>query len=628
MIGAVGLYTLSRSSPSLAINGSYTVSGIVIGTAFSWAYSVKKESLTSVAEADVSKQFPKLVYILVSGTIVGSTFGSSRSVLLLTLLPICSLLVVIQVVKDAPIAWVIPQLMALFIVNPLTRFLNTGYFFGNGDLLVHTPNIQRVMETGTTGQYLVLYQQYPGYFFEIATVGHILGISGYSALELTGAIIYTVGLLLVYTLANRLSQSRLFGVSVALAFLAIRQFHWYANYLFPQAYVVILILVFLTAARIQNEIHFSSASRLKAILGGALLIVTIVSAMYIHHLGILVSLFVLFFLVISEKVTLWQIPNHRNIGILGRGYAALLFLIGLSRWTTTGSGFLFPLSEYTFLLFGIGSRVSLFFSDGGTGGSALTEIGSASLSSGVLNMIVYPPFIYFISLVSVLVIGVCVLLVSYRDLSDALPYILTGAILSPLVLPTPISIKSINRLRLVFLLAFVFFLGCGVYGLIQLSRSNHSSLRVASIVLLVGLIVAGPIASSSITLMGPIQSQSEFSTTEYKQIEATSEFVGETDIRTDWLTGVTINHFRERDLAYSGINVSAEGLSFDSGTLIFRETWTDYRVSYRDTNSKLFSRFVITRGYIHELEQRKNKIYSSGGVGALKNTDANNTNSS
>ncbi|WP_188423211.1 hypothetical protein [Haloferax sulfurifontis] len=618
VIGTISLYIIGRSSPNLAINGSYTVIGLLVGLIFSIGYSMQSPISIDTFEDNSSSRLPKLTGILLSGIVVGSTVGVSRDVLLLTLLPLSSFLIVLQIRNGNSISWSLLQIVFFFIVNPLSRFLSTGYFFGNGDLLVHTPNIQRVMQTGTTGPYLVLYQQYPGYFFEMASVGHILGVTGYSALQLTGSTIYGIGVLLAYVLATRLSQNRLFGISVALAFLSIRQFYWYANYHFPQAYAVILILLFFTAARIQKELALQSNSQIQSKLFGSMLVAILLSVMYIHHLGVLVSLVLLAFLLITDLLTAWSAATYRSATVLGWGYAALLLIMGLSRWTTTGSGFLFPLSDYAFLLLGIGGA-SLFFSDGGSAGSALTEVGSATLSSGIVATTVYPPFVYFVVLVSILTLSGVVLLIKYRDFSDSLPYILTGIIISPFILPTPLSLKSIDRLRLVLILSLIFFIGCGLFGLIQLSRSKSRSLRIPGTLLIVCLIVAAPLASSTVTLMGPVQSQSQFSATEYSQIEATTEFVADSNVHTDWLTGVTMNHFRQDDFDYSGINVSESNVSFASGSLVYRNSWSDYRVSYRESNTKLFSRFVISQEYLDSLKLKSDKIYASGGVGVLQN---------
>ena len=625
-----------------AIKGGYVLLAVILATLV-FALVIDRHDHKRIEPLEVwsrdgasvpvawTTRFEKFLYIVAFSCITAVTIGIERRWIILVGVPLGYVLLGTQLVLGADVRSALSQTIALFLVSPVTKYLAAGFYFGATDTLIHLRYVDQLLSTGATNAFPE-YQYFPALHINTGILSAISGISTYDSLMIMGLVAFTAYLLAVYAFAVVATGRRTVALFVVLGASVLDPVSYFATYFFPQSLgVVLFTLILYTTTRPGHRDAEQRAIIVASFVLGIGLVVT-------HHLT-----FVLVAPIIGiHIVTQWRaIPDalsKRGIHVsnLPQLHWLVLVAIGMlavTYWTFTGVFIKQFVTAVSVLL-----DSTLFASE--TGKPIPTYVFGHTYPEMTASIAFQSLFsaegIYYVVLTAMFIIGVLVLINGNGDYRRPLGVMSLGLVSAGVILRTPLAINGLERARLPFALFFAFIIGVGLHRLFAIVGSastgspRSSAFTKATVVaLLISLGTTGALTAGDDLYQvhsGPDlyenaplpEPQQEFSLREYQSMEATSGFINEY-ARSERITTLAVTRrvlFRFGTDAEGRISIRDEGIRTQSGLFVYRERWSDHRVTF--SRSRLStSSITMSERWLDAAVTSQNKVYTTGEVGAL-----------
>lgn len=624
------LFVFLTLDPIVGIKSGYGFIGLLIALIVYHSNTTTREgSLTGFKSSGRPLRISVYVITLFSVLVVAgisSLFGSGASIartfVLVLVLPIGYTLVMIQLyVKPLP-QHALPQILSLFGLDLVTKYLSTGFYFGRGDIPKHVHYTDLIISSGTwqTIPETSFYHFFPGLQTLAGSVGLLTGFSPYDSLVVTGICAYLVVVLVMYLLAQTLFDSYLMPICIALGVTMLDPIHRYSVYFYPQSLAVALVAIVVLIA-----FNYNSAGP-RGYLTGLLLSSPIVVALWFtHHLTMVLLAPIIVVLTVGPAVLNRVAALDRTVRPQVIPLAALV----------TGS-----VSYWLWQDVFYATLVSAFFDVTASGEAASEADAGANIEALGLQIpeptvgdaffsLFSPGGVYNIVLVAALAFSAIVLLNKSSDYWRAGGPIAVGLLGSVLMLRLPIDLHGSARLQLPLSLFVAFVLGVGLY---QVLTNAQIKRAVPGVFVFVLLLTAGPaVAADDLYALqsGPDlwerqttpDPQKEFSDAEMESFRLSSEFIQGNDasVSTDWHNSLGLRRYGTESESFV---VENSTIRSDEDLLMYRQRWADHSIRLIPERRSLVT-LVISENWLRELTTSENKVYTTGEVGLL--ADRNST---
>lgn len=612
-----------------AIKGSYVLLGVLLAATLYRSRGTSDESLGKAEP--FGRWSTKVVMLLASGAYITTYVTGTRLVAVVVALGVGYSLFAYQILFAGVTRAIIPQLAVLFTVSPVTKYLSTGFYYGETDLFGHVRAIEVLYRTGrldTIASVYATYDSFPVLHITSGAISSFTGLPAYDSLIILGIVTYSSVTLAVFYLGrDLLSPSK--ALLVTFIFSTLSVVHNYTTYFFPQALATALVFALLYAI-IRRE---SVPNWYRAPLSVMALLVTGALA-FAHHVtqillvGIVAALYAPSILRLTRVGRKWQVNDA-----LPKFVPALLALsAGVTHLSVTRTGIIGYFAQFTT------NKVSNpFVSDSG-GERTVIGLGS-DIPFHTPRIAVESLFsvdgLYFIGVTALFVAGVVTVLTQYRRYTNVAGVMLLGFGSALAVLKTPL-LSTVSRLSLPLTLFFALIVGIGLWRITMTDDSPNENnerriprrrLVLSGLVVLVG--VTGPLVASDDlyglhagpnmweTYSTPEQ-QVDFSKQELREFEALTGHVDQydTEVTMLWVS-------REASKRFGGKNrsmptaISKSGIRADS-MLAYRTGWTEHQVGY---STDVLGTMNIADWWLQREIQVTNKVYTTGTSGVLWEKD-------
>lgn len=603
-------------SPKIAIKGSYAVIGLVLAAVIYYFLGVDLEHETS--RRDSHPYFGKIVLALVGVAIVAVNIWSvERALVLLTVLPIGYTLLVVQFRRGETGKRLLAQILALYIVSPLTLYLDTDFYFSRGDSIKHVDKIETIFAAGTTSVLPTsdLYHFFPGLHLMTGALRALSGVTTYDAYMISGIASYGMLILLSYLLYTHLLGSNEMACVTALSLTMLTPILTYPTYFFPQAFAVVLVMF---AMFVGFRIRYS-APKVPLIL---LTLVFTSALVYTHHLTLVFFSLPVAFLLLFPVLTRRFVPANLEAKEMVSPRAVPLVVggvVGFSYWIQADV-FLQALVASLQRIFGnqvvgdTSSEVSSLFVRGVTVPNLTVEIAVRSLVS--------PDGVYNTLLLAVFALGLVTIIGHISRFKRPMTFVIIGVSSALLMFQTPLVALGYKRARLPLSFFFVVVVAVGVHYLLN-SETKTVLSHVFVVLLIVSLAVSGSLVAGDDLYavhegpdLGELQPtpepQKEFSREELRSMEVASQYARqhEVPVETDWVSAEGL----EFDSKTAQMKVKNRELRAQEGALLYRSRWPDHSVVV--IGDRRFELVMSQAGY-DQLVSTHSKVYSTGSVGIL-----------
>lgn len=614
----------------VAIKGSYGLLGLLLAAALYRGGAKSGQPLQTTDH--MGRWSIKVVLILtVSAYLVTYMTGARLAATVITLGVGYSLLAY-QLLFTGVTKALVPQIGLLFTVSPVTKYLSTGFYFGETDLFGHVRAVELLYGTGELTSIDIaypVYETFPALHILTGAISSFTGLPAYDSLMALGILTYTVATIVVFYLSRTVFSSSK-SITITLVFSVLNVIHNYTTYFFPQAFAAALIL-FLLYVMIRRQSVPGSEYPLLSL--AAILITA--SFVFTHHITQLIF---------AGLVSVLYAPSVLRTTRFGRRLRLnedLPRAIPVLFVFTAGITYLFlssPNMVSYFVQFSTNIATSLFVSDTGGGRTVLgfgTEIPFHTPWMAVQSVF-YVDGLYYIGLTALFVIGGMAILVAYDQYLKVTGIVLVGLGSAVAVLQTPLP-QSVSRLSLPLAFFFSVITGVGVW---QLTRSETetnertgnegvSKRRVAVFGLIVLVGVTGPLVAADDLYglhAGPNlwesyatpEQQVEFSDQELAEFEATVEYVDRepSEVTMLWVSREASGRFTNTE-RLAPTDISEEGIRTES-PLVYRTNWTNHQVGYSTDQLGTLS---IADWWLDREIAASNKTYTTGQVGIVGTDD-------
>lgn len=586
--------------PEAAVFGLYALMGLGTGAAVHYGtYDVDERIYVQIDE-----RLHRAGVYAASAVAIGVVALTDEPLFVVFGLAVGYTLVVRQLFAEPTPERVVPQLTALFLLSPITKYLTSGWYVGHGDLLDHTRYVQDIMVGGSLEALsYTSYQQFPGLQLVGATVGSLAGLGAYDGLMLTGLAAYTVLIPGVYLVVSRITGQPLLAVYTAFAVTILDDISFYASYVFPQALatILVLLLVVLLTLRSDDAVSWQTAGAFVLVTGALALTHHLTQALFLPLVVLALGLYVV------------QDREHATSVLLSRKAALGAFAVAVTAVRYVQTGFIGRLVEEVGVVVQGGLRggytQDITFAYGvpprsSTAADALAWLGSAY-------------GLYLVLLLMVFSVAVVAFLYASNRPAPQTALFWSGVVGAVLIFETPLSIRSLIRVRSPWLFVFAFVIGVGI---LELRRRIGSTTR--SRLLLAGLVVlasTGPlVAADNYYGLDPRPTeQTSFSEAEVGELQAMATYLSEQDGETTTLWFTRLAMERSGIETMRNPELDGESLAIPAGRFAYREAWADHKVTFNTGEGERAygSTLYISEGYLDERVASSNKVYSAGGTG-------------
>lgn len=608
--------------PVSAVKGGYVLIGLgiagavhqlhvgsVLDTASGWSESSER------ATASHWSDYGKIVFILLVLGVVGADQLGSRTFLILIVLPVCYLMLGIQLWQRAAVPWLLLQSIGLFLTSSVTQYLTNGFFFSRGDTLSHVRWTELVVVAGTPEAIPSesFYSSFPGLHTFLASISVLTDLPPYDVYMLAGIITYGIIILVVYCLGRYFFDPRS-GLYVAVAMTLLTPVIIHSAYFFPQSlffgllYILLFISFRTNSSLGVQHVWFTLIS---------LLLVSVL--VFIHHLSVVLLIPIVGALVVIpplanrllkpfqfDVVAPWSLP-----------FVALIFA-SFAYWVL-GDTFLMTFIDVSQDIL----RDTLIASDTTAPrqyivlGETLPELTFQTAFFSLFS----PDGIYNAVLIALLALGMVTILYRIEFYRHAIGLIFLGSVGSLLVLRTPLALRGINRMRLPVSIFVAVIVGIGLYRLFSLSEGRD--LRIVPVLLVFVLVATSAHAAAGIDVYnlhsGPDlwekqsmpDSQTEFTDQEHHSLEEITQFIErqDPDVTTDWITNNGIVR-RFGGNSSGALRVNEDSLETERGFLLYRDRWSSHSQTVFLKNTTYT--FAVSERWLTRTDRHEHKIYTTG----------------
>jgi len=479
---------------------------------------------------------------------------------------------------------------SLFFTTGATKFLTTGFYFGNGDVIKHVKFVQALTDTGTLHSIQSsTYQSFPGLQILITTISQTTEITAYSALILTGLFLSAILIPTCVFLYSRQFFTQQVALTAAVVPLLLVPTKFYSVYVFPQTIGLLFILTALVLIEGGNRTPRRTL---------AITVVGVGLSVFHHFTGLVAT--ILFALVIGVST----MPHLRSVRENKTILATAFILTPLSVWAYRGQSF------FDAIIINVTGVVMGWFGSS-TAQTAFYWGRTPTTAKTPFQSLLTPDAVYFTGILAISLTGIALLLNRRPDINyrRALPYALIGVLALPLMIKTPITLKSQFRFQHLAVPFFALITGLGLASQRRLIKPIGVPLGVVLIVI-VGT-TGGFVGADTLTHNGTSE-QHSFSDSEFQQIQEASEFARKSDqsISTLWVSSEMMELFGINRI--SRPRISEKGIT-SSGLLYYRTNWSDHIVK-AGTSVYLVS-IHMSGNWLQETVNTTNKVYTTGKTG-------------
>lgn len=642
------LVTFVVLGPAVGIKSGYVVIGLAAALAVYYGSGADNRSVRPTEGLFIDRRVYTKGVFTVALLSIAAVAGArnlgladpmvARIGVLLVALPIGYALLTLQLRSGASTRSVLSQILVLFAVAPLTKYLATGFYIGNGDTPAHVRYVDLLVSNGTwqaipKGSF---YFHFPALHTLLGSVRFLSGLSSYDSYMIVGLFAYLVAVCSVYLVARLTMGDRVRASFVALATTLLVPIHVYTSHFHPQAFAVTIVTVLLYLTVRSAGDREGSARGAHTVISGLL----VALLWFTHHLTVVLFLPILGLLFVAPPLVrrVGRTPtavdpypyehasDSRHV-LTPRSVPLVAWVLGsVAYWTFEGI-FVGPLVSSVRATMGstvVASESSSPVTLHGLG----VPLPEPSSTAAILSL-VSPGGVYNTILVCVLALGFIVLLDRFERYRRSAAFVLVGLVGSGLLLRTPLAVSAINRVQLPLSIFVAFVVGIGLYALVSGSfRPNTNILPAVFVVLLLSTsatAVAGddvyPLHSGpDLWQVQPIpDGQKEFSERELTGLEQASTFFRGEDVMaaTDWRSEIGLFRFGAEA---RGMGVRDERIVTDRELLLYRARWTEHSVRIIPEKFS-FGTVLVSDAWLRRLVGTEDKVYTTGSVGVLRDRE-------
>ncbi|EMA53518.1 MULTISPECIES: hypothetical protein [Halococcus] len=606
-----------------AIKGAYTVVGLALAA---WLYSQSSaETASAVWEGYARRYGPRTVWLAAVCAVGISVVTGDRSIGLLIAFPIGFGFLGLQLAAEVDSRAILAQALALYGSATISKYLTNGFYYAGGDTLFHTTYVETLIRTGSVAG-IPRYRFFPGFHLVVGSLDVLGGISAYDAIMLAGIVVYGLVIVCVFETIRVTTRDDRLAAFTAVGLVMVEPFLYYATYFFPETFAVAIATFALYIAYRANQVQ--SAQFRYSIVGVAVM----AALVFTHHLTIVffVPIVGILFLVTGALRRIDdRHPNDRQTLSRPRTYLVTVTAFGAFAYWSYRSTFLAELAYSVRSIL----RLSLFASDSGAPtptyalGMELPALTPETALWGLLST----DGIYQIALVAVFALGLAAVVDHRRGYWPALPLFAVGVVGSVVMFRTPLALPGIDRAQLPIAVFFAVAIGIGLVRLARATGTGRTTLAVAVVIVAV-LGTTAPLnynAGDDLYALNdgpnlyelyPTPSpQKEFSTDEYRDLEATAAFLKRHN--------TTVYTFAVGSMAMQGFGVDAResasvttsGIETGEGLFLYRDRFVGHRLSYLASNDVSVGELNIAAGWLNRTVGTTDKIYANGQGGLLWN---------
>ena len=552
----------------------------------------------------------------------GTSASIARTFVLVLTLPVGYTLVMIQLYAKPSPDHVLPQILSLFSLDLITKFLSTDFYFGRGDIPKHVHYTDLIISSGTwrTIPETSFYRFFPGFQTLIGSVSLLTDFSPYSSLVVTGICVYIVVVIAMYLLAQVLFDSELIPYCIALGVTMLGPIHRYSVYFYPQSLAVALVFIIILIG-----FKYNSTGSRRFLTGLVISSPIVVALWFTHHLT------VVFFVPIVVALTMGPIMLNRfsKFDSIARPQVVPMasLVVGSVLYWVWQNVFYETLISALFDVITDGKAAT----DAGAGAeleSLGVQIPEPTVGDAFMSLL-SPGGVYNITLVAALAFSATILLDRSNEYRRAGGPIVVGLLGSILMVRLPIDLHGSARLQLPFSLFVAFVLGVGLYQVLTNCKIKRALPGIFVFVLL--LTAGAAVAADDLYALrsGPDlwerqtapDLQKEFSDAEMQSFRLSSGFIRRNDasVSTDWHTSIGLRRYGTKTESFVVENGSIRS---DQELLMYRQRWGDHSIRLIPERRSLVT-LVVAENWLRGLTTSENKVYTTGEVGMI--ADRNST---
>lgn len=615
---AVGLVTLDalRILPRpTVIRAGFTTVGAVVALVL---FAVSRGERTDDARRLSPPLATKVVLVGAGVAVVAAARLNSRLLPFLVVLPLGLFVVASQIRGEPSVPAVLTQVGSLFAALQLGKYVTTGFYFGGTDTFAHVAAVDTLIEARYTTAIPHGYDLYPVFHFVIGAVKHATGLPAYDALVLTGVGVMTLVVPIAYVLGRSVLGSTRLGLSAALAVPVLEFFSYHALYFYPQALACVFLLI---GIFVNSQLRQADDERVFRRL--SVFVIALVATMVLtHHLT-----YILFAGVAAAAVPV-ALLRPTLFGQSAARVGAFRY-----RWLfpgVIGAVFLLVYWSYSPSLITVGIvelTAGVLFDVATVPTEQLYTYGVSLPADGVDRAVAWlltPTGVYASGLTALLLVAAYELATGFRAYRRGFTLTVTGLGLSALLLPLPVAIPQIERLKFVVALVALFPLSVALRRSLSVDRRH----AVAALVVVAALggatgftvLVADDLPE---TYIDEPREQVAMSDAEFESVGMTAAFLqrrGDGPAATDRVTN--------RAFETSGFNATRAlraqptGLRTGATYLVARERWTDHLVALgRGLRSGELNSFAVSDAHFAAADSRRDKVYTTDRVRVYRSDD-------
>lgn len=598
ILGSLALFGLGiLTSPYIAVLGGYVPLALILMSVIHSNVSIGDWELWSVQPRILMKSFGA-TYLL--GIAVLAQWGDPAPIAAVSFLLAVQLVALWNVTKRKSI--VLMAGVMLFSVTPLTVYLTTGLFFGNGDTLVHLQSVDILIESGDiTEMPLERYHTTPGLHYLVAGAALVVGVGPYHVLIASGVLGYGTAVLLIALMARSLFGWRI-AIGSLFAGIAVTPMTFYSLYFFPQSLTVVMLigLLFIGFRRNHHKRHAFHAAA----------VAFSVAAVFAHALAMFLFMGLMMLLYVGATI----VDDSRGVppGVL----IWTPIMAAVTHWTYIHIGFTRQITG-AILLTGSKLLDSPLYDVGSGGGATLkTALGMSYPAIGVNDAVAWfgtPQAIYYTCFAAIAGMAIAYVFEHTQRFQGRYSLLALGVGGLLLLLKTPFFFTSKIRVALMFVPFTATLVGVGISYIDRLDRGVFSA-RTLGVLAVIGLIVSGPIVGVFSTELTGYSSPDSYSKAETAQMRSTAEFVSRHG-------PVSAAHTEQIYLEYLGVESSSINVTrgeIRSGRLfLYRDRMWRFRQTHSVKDRLAQGSFLVSRSWQQAAENQNNKVYSSGSIKIL-----------
>lgn len=541
-----------------------------------------------------------------------------RTGVLVVGLPLGYTLLAVQVRQSTDNRWLLAQIIALFALDPFTKYLATNFYFGRGDIPKHVHFIERIATTGTWQSIpeTNLYHFFPGLQTLLGSVSLLSGLPAYDSLVIVGIVTYLTVVAAAYALARLVFDDWLLPVCVALAVTMLGPVHRYSVYFFPQSLAVALALIVILGA-----FHYDGSNTRDYRRHSLLTLPIVASLWFTHHLTTVLFVPVLLGLVVGPAAA----------DRLGYDGVASPQVLPLCAWV--GGSVAYWLGRDVFIQNLINDVVMVLSqaqASDTNAGEPIFSLGRGvpepSMQDAALSLLSIGA-LYHIMLVCVFSLGVLLILQTPNRHRRAGAIVAVGTVAAAAMIRMPIDIHGLMRMQLPVAVFVAFLVAASLYRIFPLSGA---SLRTAVPGLLVVVLLAtsgsaypaddlywlysGPDLWESRTLP---ETQKEFSAQEMTGLRQSAAFADRHDVTvgTDWNSAIGLDRHRY-DLPVESFTVTDHRITTEQDLVLYRQRWGARSVRLVPERTS-FVTLLVSDQWLDRMARTENKVYTTGDIGMV-----------